>query len=176
MRVLKSEHVYRGRTLNLRVDTVELDSGRVTLREVVEYAMAVTLVPVTPQGEIVFVRQYRHSVGQTLLELPAGKVEEGESPEAAAHRELMEETGYQAGKLERLLEFYVAPGYSQERMVIFLAQDLTPGEAHPDFDEVIEVVRFPEEEVIRRLREGWFRDGKTIAGLFSYLFRKGGFP
>lgn len=173
MKVLKSEQVYRGRILNLRVDTVELDNGRVTTREIVEYRAAVTLVPITDSGEIVFVRQYRHTVGEHLLELPAGKVEKGEDPEEAARRELLEETGYRAKVLERMLDYYVAPGYSLERMTVFLAQGLEEGRAQPDFDEVIEVVRIPEAEVLDRLRSGAFRDGKTLAGLLYYFFRKG---
>jgi ADP-ribose pyrophosphatase len=107
VKTLKSSILFRGKILNLRVDEILLPSGRETTREIVEYKGAVTLVPVFNDGGILFVKQYRYVVGDELLELPAGKLEEGEEPEETARRELLEETGYFPKKLKKLASFYV---------------------------------------------------------------------
>lgn len=172
MKILKSETLFKGKILNLRVDKILLPSGRETTREIVEYRGAVTLIPVFEDGRILFVRQYRHVVGGELLELPAGKLEDGEIPEETARRELVEETGYFPLNLEKLASFYVAPGYSTEYMHLYLAKGLEKREGTSDFDEIISPVVIEEEKVIRMLKEGDIEDAKTILGLLYYFYMK----
>ncbi len=167
-------YVYRGRVVNLRVDTLFFpETGRTVDFEVVEYAPAVTILPITPEGKVVFTRQYRHALGRTILELPAGKCDHGEEEALeAARRELAEETGYQARSWEFLLSYYVAPGYSTERMSFWIARDLVPGEQRLDPDELIEVEEIPEEDTLAMLLAGQFEDAKTIIGLTYYFLRR----
>ncbi len=165
-RVLRSERVFDGRLLKLRVDRVALPSGRETTREVVEHPGAVAIVPLLDDGRAVLVRQYRHAVGRALLEIPAGTLDQpGESVEDAAARELAEETGYTAARLERLAAFYPAPGFATEHMTLFLATGLTAGDQGVMEDEEITVEFVPLDEVPERLARGDFSDAKTRAGL-----------
>lgn len=166
-KTLSSEIVYRGRVLNLRVDRVELPDGRNGSREVVEYPGAVTVVALTGDGEVLLVRQYRHAVGEELLELPAGKLEPGEDPERAARRELAEETGYTAAETRLLLSFYSTPGFTTEKMYLYLATGLAPGSPDPDPDEFISVVRVKLARAREMIREGLIRDAKSIVGLLT---------
>ena len=119
------------------------------------------------------VRQYRKAVDQVLLEVPAGRMEDGEEPEACARRELEEETGYSANRWQRLGSYFTTPGFSDEEMHTFLATDLTPGEPHPDEDEVIEPVTVPLTLVRELIEKGEIRDAKTITSLLLVLERKG---
>ena len=165
-RVLHSERVFDGRLLRLRVDRVALPSGRETTREVVEHPGAVAIVPVRDDGQVVLVRQYRHAVGEVLLEIPAGTLDQpGEAPEAAAARELEEETGYRAAHFERLADFYPAPGFADEHMTLYLATGLTEGARGPMEDEEITGELLPLDEVPARLARGEVRDAKTFIGL-----------
>ena len=157
-RVTASERVYDGRIMNVRLDTVELADGRNAQREVVEHAEVVAIVPVDAAGNVVLVRQYRLPAQDVLLEVPAGGVDEGESVDEAAQRELREETGYRAATLERLGGFYVSPGYVTEFIHVFLATDLSE-------DEEIEVVRMPLKKAVRLIETGGIKDGKSIIGL-----------
>ena len=120
-KLLSSEPIFQGRAFKIRRDTFRTPDGRESKYEVVEHIGSVTIVPVDDEGNMLFVRQYRHAAGLDLLELPAGTREEGEPYEDCAAREIREETGMAAGKLERLGDFYLAPGYSTEFMAVFLA-------------------------------------------------------
>jgi ADP-ribose pyrophosphatase len=151
--------------VNLRVDTVELAGGWKTTREVVEHGEVVAVVPLLEERDVLLVRQYRLPTGQTLLEVPAGGVDAGESCEEAAQRELGEECGQRADRLERLGGFYMSPGFCSEFMHVFLATQLRPVRAHPDPDEEIAVVRLPLAEALRLVRQGEIRDGKSIISL-----------
>jgi ADP-ribose pyrophosphatase len=151
--------------VNLRVDTVELAAGRQTTREVVEHGEVVAVVPLLEEGDVLLVRQYRLPAGQTLLEVPAGGLDEGEKPAEAAQRELGEECGQQAGRLERLGGFYLSPGFCSEFVHVFLATELRPVRARPEPDEEIAVVRLRLAEALRLIRQGEIRDGKSIIGL-----------
>jgi ADP-ribose pyrophosphatase len=112
-KVLHSNMIYRGKILNLRVDTVELPDGRISKREIVEHSGAVIIVPVKEDGQLLMIRQYRSATGRTAMELPAGNIEPGENLDSAALRELQEETGYEAKELVRLCSFFSTPGFSQ---------------------------------------------------------------
>ena len=169
----ESRHIFQGKVVSLRVDTVQLSNGGLSTREVVEHSDAVAVVPVDSHGNVILVRQYRKAVEETLLEVPAGGINAGETPEAAARRELLEETGFTAKDYESLGGFYTTPGFCTELMHSFLATGLTPGEAQPEFDESIEVVSVPLREIHTMLREGEFQDAKSIASLLLVLDRLG---
>lgn len=164
-RPLRSETIFEGKILKLRVDTVQLPDGRETTREIIEHNGAVAMVPITESGEVILVRQYRRAPDEVLLEIPAGRLEPGEPPEECARRELAEEIGQAPAELTRLCELYSAPGYSQEIMHLFLAKGLTAQAKRPDSDEFLEVVVVPLAEAVRMCREGKIRDVKTAAGI-----------
>jgi len=161
--------VYKGRIVNLKVDSALLPSGRKTLREVIEHAPAVGILAVTDGGKVIFVKQYRYAVGEFLMEIPAGIVEEGESSEAAAKRELMEETGYRPGKLVEVCRVYPSPGFSNEVITLYVATELAEGSMEPDDDENIEVVLLTKPEIIKMVEEGKIKDGKTLLAILWYL-------
>ncbi len=171
-RTLDSKEIYKGRVINLKVDTVELAGGNISTREIVEHPGAVCIIPVKKDGKIVFVSQYRKPVEKTLIELPAGKLEDGEDPETCAVRELEEETGYSAGKIEYLFSFYTSPGFSNEILHLFMATYLTPGEANPDEDEKVEVMELDIDKAVKMIAEGSIRDSKTIIGVLALLNRR----
>lgn len=162
---LSTQRIYTGKVVGLRIDTVRLPDGRTSQREIVEHGGAVVLVPIDNQGRVLLVRQYRKPVEATLLELPAGGVDPGEAPEQAAVRELREETGYAPGKLEPLGGFYVAPGYTEEYLHLFLATDLRHDPLDPEHDENLQLVPTPLAEALRLIDEGAIRDAKSVAGL-----------
>jgi ADP-ribose pyrophosphatase len=168
-KVMASNQVYQGRRVGLRVDTVTLPSGRQTTREIAEYPNCVAIVALDTDNSVVLVRQYRHAVGQDLLEVPAGGVDPGEEPRDAARRELEEETGYRAGKMQRIGGAYTAPGYSTEFMHLFLATELEPGSSRVEEDEIIEVVPVPLKRIRGLIESGDICDGKSIIGLLTLL-------
>jgi ADP-ribose pyrophosphatase len=167
---VSSETVFEGKLLTVRRDTVRLPNGKTTEREVVEHSEVVAILPVLDDGRIVMVRQYREAVGKALLEIPAGGVDEGETAEQAARREMIEETGYRVGRLEAVCSFYSSPGFCTELMHLFVARDLEPGEPTEENDE-LEVVRFSREEAMDRLWNGEIADAKTVAALALYAQR-----
>ena len=171
-RGLTQESVYRGSLLKIRVDTVALPDGSITNREIVEHPGAVAIAPVTKDGQVVLVRQFRYPISRITLELPAGRLEWGEDAEQTCRRELAEETGLSAGKLERLGQVVVAPGYSNEQISIYLATDLQEGLAHPEKDEFIETITLPLAEAYAMIDRGEIQDSKTIIGL-CWLQRRG---
>jgi ADP-ribose diphosphatase len=163
--VVASRRIYEGRIVGLREDTVELRDGRTTLREVVEHDDVVGIVPLDGQGNVLLVRQYRLPAKETLLEVPAGGVDRGETAEQAAQRELQEETGFRAGRLERLAGFFVSPGYCSEFIHVFLATDLSESAIAGDDDENIALERMPLAEAVKLIDRGEIKDGKSIVGL-----------
>jgi len=160
--------VYRGRILNLRVDQVEFDDGKSTLREVVEHRGAAAIVPVL-QDKVVLVRQFRYAAGSELLEIPAGTLEQGENPEACARRELEEETGYKCDKLLKMFECFMAPGYSTEKIHFYLARNLRLSKMRTEDDERIQTELIPIAAAMERIRKGEIHDAKTICGLYRAL-------
>ncbi len=173
--VLSSEELFKGKLLTLNRDRVRLADGRETIREVVEHPGAVAVVPLLPNGRVVLVRQYRHAAGQALLEIPAGTLDQpGESLEAAATRELAEETGYQAAELRELVTFYTAPGFCTERITLFLATGLTRGDQSLMDDEAISVEEIALADVPDLIARGTFADAKTLVGLLAAHAQLGG--
>lgn len=164
-KTLKSTRLYEGKIINLRVDTVELPDKKYSKREIVEHSGASAVVPLTMDGQVILVKQFRKPMEEIMFEIPAGRLETKESPKNCALRELAEETGYSAGLFEELVSFYPSPGFSNEVIHIFLARDLTEGNAKPDEDEYLEVKKFSLEEALKMVDEGVIKDSKTIIGL-----------
>lgn len=163
--VISQETVYRGRVFDVRRESVRTPKGVVVPLDIVDHRGAVTIIPVDAEGQIWFIRQYRHPAGKELLELPAGVLERGESPEASAHREVREEIGMAAGKLLKAGEFFLAPGYSTEFMQVYLATELYYAPLPGDVDEVLSVVKVSIPEAYRKARQGEIQDAKTLASL-----------
>ncbi len=170
---VSSRRIFDGKILSLRVDTVALSSGIEATREVIEHGPAVAIVPVDDTGNVHLVKQYRKAIGDSLLEVPAGRMERGEDPAEAARRELGEETGLKAGKLDFLGSYFTTPGFTDEEMYTFLATDLREGEAHPDEDEEVERVIMPLEQAVGMVKNGDLHDGKSIAALLIAWQRLG---
>ena len=170
--LIGSQPIYEGRVVSLRVDEIEVASGRNVRREVVDHPGAVVVVPIDDQGRILWVRQHRYAVGRDLLELPAGTLEHGETPEATARRELPEETGFAAAQWQRLGGFFTAPGFCTEYIHAFLATALTPEYAQGDEDEEMEVVPLSLDESLARIDSGEVEDAKSIAAILYYIRRR----
>ncbi len=162
-KTLRSEEVYRGRIIQLRVDTVSVPGGT-KRREIVVHPGAAAIVAFSGE-HVLMVEQYRKAVGVKTLELPAGTIEPGESPEACAARELVEETGYRAKKLYKLIEFFPSPGISSEIIHIFMADELEKVRDVPE----LQVRSVPRTELLAMIRSGELHDGKTLIGLLIAL-------
>jgi ADP-ribose pyrophosphatase len=167
VRAQSTRTVFQGRVFDVTVERVRLPNGLERDLEVVRHPASVVLIPMPDPGSVVLVRQYRHPVDAWLWELPAGTLEAGEAPEAAARRECEEETGFAPGQLERLGAFFPVPGYCDEQMIFYRLTGLTRPErpALPDEDEDLEVRTFPVEEVRRMVRRGEIADLKSALGL-----------
>jgi ADP-ribose pyrophosphatase len=163
--LLKEQTLFSGRIFDLVQAHFRLPNGREQTFDLVKHHGAVVLVPVDQQGNILFVSQFRIGAGKELLELPAGLLEEGELPEQSAMREIREETGMASEKLTRLGEFFMVPGYSTEKMQVYLATGLTESSLPTDEDEFLELVAIPIIEVYQMAYEGKIFDGKTLAAL-----------
>lgn len=163
---IQSIKMYQGRAFSVRKDEVRLPNGVSTNLDIVEHVNAVTILPIDAEGQIWFVRQYRHPAGIELLELPAGTLEDGEDPTTCAHREIREEIGMGAGSLQKIGSYFLAPGYSTEYMFVYLARDLYPSNLPHDEDEYLTVVRHPLTRVFEWVRSGEIQDAKTLASLF----------
>jgi len=164
-RRISTRRIYEGKVLNLRVDEVKLENGSVVRREVVEHLGATAIVPLLPRNEVLLVRQYRYPTGSDLLEIPAGTLKANEDPKQCAARELEEETGYRCEEITKMTECYVAPGYSTEKIHIYLAKRLTKTKTKMDEDESIILERCRFSEALEKVRTGEIRDAKSIVGL-----------
>ncbi len=172
-KTLSSQLIYQGRAVRLRVDTVKTPSGRETTREIVEHDDCVAIIAIDADDKVLLVKQFRKPVERELLEIPAGGIDPGESPEAAVSRELREETGYLPRKLESLGGFYSAPGYATEYLYLYLATELTPSRLFAEDTEGISVVQVSLGQIPELIASGSICDAKSIAGLLAYLeYRK----
>lgn len=171
---LKQDYIYKGKIVNLRVDDAELPDGTTALREVVEHPGGVCVAALTDTQELLFVKQFRYPYMETVLELPAGKLEYGEDPFAAGKRELLEETGAAAEHYRDLGKLYPTPGYCGEIIHMYLAENLHFSEQHLDEDEFLEVRRIPLEEAFQMVMRNEIRDSKTQVGILkTYQLVKG---
>ena len=166
---IASARIYQGAILALRKDQVRMPNGRLTVREVLEHSDSVCMVPLDAEGNVLLVRQYRKPTESVLLEVPAGGIEEGETPEEAAMRELQEEVSHVAGELRALSGFWLAPGWCDEYMYVFLATDLRPSDLEQDYDEMVQAVRVPLSQTPELIERGEIRDAKSIAALLQTL-------
>ncbi|HYL64141.1 MAG TPA: NUDIX hydrolase [Candidatus Methylomirabilis sp.] len=167
--VLSSQMIYEGRVFGIRRDEVIEPTGIHATREVITHPGSVVVLPVLPDKRILLIRQYRYATRQFLWELVAGRIDNNETPQRGAARELIEETGYRAKKFRVFLNVFPTPGFLEERMYILLAEGLTPGEAEPEEDENITCKAFTRKEVEQMIRRNTIRDAKSIAGLLYYL-------
>lgn len=178
LKVLSSKTVYRGKVFSVTSDKVKEPTGITAQRDVVRHSGSVVVLAVDESGgepRVLLERQYRYPARDYLWELPAGRIDPGEKPLAGAKRELLEETGYRARQWKRALSFYASPGFLDETMMLFLARDLTAGDAQPEDDECIECRFFPLSQAIEMILSGAIHDGKAIAGVLwlSESFRRG---
>jgi len=165
--LVQSQRLFRGRAIQLRVDTVRKANGTETTREVVEHSDCVAIIAIDGEDKVLLVRQFRHAVGRDLLEIPAGGIDPGETPEQAVCRELREETGYVPNQVTRLGGFYSTPGYCTEYLHLYLATHLEPSPLVAEDTDEIEVVRVPSAEVTDLIASSRICDAKSIAGLLS---------
>lgn len=170
MPLVSSRRVFSGRVLDLDVDTVRFPDGSVGDLEMIRHPGASAVVPFVndPRGadpEVLLIRQFRHAAERYVWEIPAGRLEPGEAPEACARRELEEEAGVRAGELRRLTTIYTTPGFTDERIHLFLASGLGEGTERREADEFLEVHRMPWSRVLRLIEQGEVEDGKTLVAL-----------
>jgi ADP-ribose pyrophosphatase len=163
---LSSKPVYRGKFFEISRDQVELPGGKIADLEILRHPGASAVVPLHPDGSVTLIRQYRHAADGYILEVPAGKLDAGESPETCALREVIEEAGVRAGRLHPLGWIFTTPGFTDEKIHLFAATGLAPAAQSLDDDEVIEVVRMPLAEALRLAATGGIRDGKSLCCLY----------
>ena len=160
-KTVASQELFKGFIVTLQRDEITLPNGAPAVREVVRHPGGVAILPLHGDSTVTLVRQYRYPFSQVITELPAGKLDNGEEHLPAAIRELKEEVGITAGKLTYLGSMYASPGFCDEILHMYLAQDLTQGDCHPDEDEFLEILRLPFETVLRQIMDGTIADGKT---------------
>ena len=164
-KTLKSEQVYDGRIVKVYKDDVEISDGHKAYREVVKHSGGVVILAFKDSKTLLFVRQFRYPMQEVLLELPAGKLEYGEDPFVAAKRELEEETGYQAKKWSDLGYVYTSPGYSNEKLYLYKAEDLTYTKQNLDEGEILEPLEMSYDEVLKKINDNEIVDAKTLCAI-----------
>lgn len=169
-KTLKSQRLYEGTIINLRKDEVTVRNG-VSWREIVEHNGGAVLAAVTKDEKMVMVRQYRKPAGKVMLEVPAGKIDPGETPQEAACRELKEETGYTPGKIEFLTKFFPSVGYSEEILYLYLCTDLLPGQTNFDENEAIDIEEIPIATLYEMAMKGDIEDAKSIIAILMVKSR-----
>lgn len=166
--VVKSEEVFKGKIIDVYHDTISLPDGRTALREIIKRGSAAAIVPVDSDGNIILVKQYRHPVGDCVLEIPAGMIEDGEDPLVCAKRELEEETSFKTNDLKFLTKMYSAIGFCDEQIYIYLTDNLSQGSFNLDEDEFIEVEKYSLEDAVAMIFNGKIVDSKTMVGILAY--------
>lgn len=170
-KIITSKNVYDGRIVKLDINEVELPNGQIAKREVVSHKPGVSIVAIDDKNNFIFVKQFRSGIGDELIEIPAGLVENGENPKSAARRELQEEIGYDCSNLELLCSFYPSPGFCNEVTYIYLTTNLIKSSLPKDEDEFIELIRIPMAEIKSLYNKEYTVDGKTILGITLALNR-----
>jgi ADP-ribose pyrophosphatase len=170
--ILDSKEIFRGRVFDVTIDTIS-EANKTYQRETVHHPGSAVIVPIFDDGTLALVRQYRHPAVRYLLEVPAGTLKRGEAPEEGAARELEEELGCIAGRMEKLSEFFVTPGFCEEKMWLYLASELTETEQQLEDDEIIEIVRIPFSQALGMITTGEIEDAKTIIGIMLAAPRVG---
>lgn len=165
--------LYHGRKIDLALQAVRLNDGTLEEREVVLHRGAVALVPMVDDDHVCLVKNDRYAVGQTLIEVPAGTLDIGESPDATAARELTEETGYHAGRITRIADWFVSPGVMSERMFLYVCEELTPGPADLQPDERLEPLVVPWDEAVRMVHDARITDAKSMLAILLCDRRRG---
>lgn len=172
-KTVSSKEIYHGKIINLRLDEVVLPNGKIAGREVVEHPGGVAVVAITPEEEVLLVKQFRKPCEEELWELPAGKLERGEEPAEAALRELEEETGYRADAVAKLISFYTSPGFADEMLHVYLADRLLPTVQNTDEDEFVSVHRKSWAEIREMIAANELKDAKTVTGLLLVMSQRG---
>lgn len=163
---LNKKMLYKGRIITLWNEKVRLPNGNLTNLDIITHPGASAVVPITNDGRFVLVKQYRHAAGRYIYEIPAGTLNKHETPLACAKRELIEETGYKAKKIKKLITIRTTPGFTNESIHIYLAKGLSPAETSHEFDEVMSVKIFSKGELIKMIKTGKIVDAKTLVGFF----------
>lgn len=169
---MTKNNIYKGKVLTLNLETVTLPNGTSIELEIIRLPGAAAMVPMKDDGTVVLIRQYRHAAGGFIYEIPAGKLHPGEDPRDCALRELEEEVGYRAAKLDLLSSIFTAPGFADEVIHIYLATGLMPGKQQLDHDEVLDVIELPLDKALAMIADGAIRDAKTIIGLQSVYLQQ----
>ena len=162
---LESTVAFEGNLLTVCCDKVELPNGKQAGREFIRHPGAVAVVPITQDGRVVLVRQYRYPIGKAILEVPAGKLDKGEHPDDCARRELEEETGYVAHNIRKLSSIYTTPGFTDEVIHLYVADHLTLAKQRPDEDEFLDVEVYSKEQVKAMIQDGTINDAKSMLAL-----------
>lgn len=163
--LLESEKIFKGVVFDVERDRLREESGIEVVRDVVRHPGGAGALPLFDDGRVALVKQYRHPARRELLEIPAGRIENDETPEQCAAREVEQEIGFRAGRMEKLAKFYSTPGFCEERLYVYLATGLIPGSQNLDHDELIEIVYLPLDEAVRMAERGEIEDSKTIIAL-----------
>lgn len=164
-KLIESEHIFKGAVFTVERDRLREESGSEIVREIIRHTGGAGCLPLFADGRVALVKQYRHPARQELLEIPAGKIEAGESPVECAAREIEQEIGFRAGRIELLADFYSTPGFCEERLYVYLATELTPAEQNLDHDEFVEVVYLPLADAVAMAERNEIEDSKTIIAL-----------
>ncbi|MEK8127495.1 NUDIX hydrolase [Paenibacillus filicis] len=165
---LSTQPIFEGKIISLQVDTVRLPDGGEATREIVKHPGAVAVLALTVDHKMIVVEQYRKPLEKSQIEIPAGKLDSGEDPLEAARRELQEETGYTAGSIRHVASFYTSPGFADELLHLYVAEELNGGEARPDEDEFLEVWGITLDEAKALIREQRISDAKTILAVYAW--------
>ncbi|XOK63807.1 NUDIX hydrolase [Paenibacillus elgii] len=175
---VSTQPIFQGKIISLQVDTVKLPNGAEATREIVKHPGAVAVLALTPDDRMIVVEQYRKPLEKSQVEIPAGKLDAGENPIDAAKRELEEETGYTAGSIRHISSFYTSPGFADEILHLYAAEQLVKGQANPDEDEFLEIEELTLEQAQAYIREQRISDAKTIMAVYAWQLYKltGSFP
>jgi len=163
--VIETRNIYKGKVVDLSVEKVKLPNGHVTEMELIRHPGAAAVVPVDESGQVLLIRHYRHATGGFLLEVPAGKLDPGESPERCAEREVEEETGFKVGSLQPLGWIWTTPGFTNEKIWLYLGRELVPASQHLQSDEVLTVERVSFEQAVSMAVRGEITDSKSICAI-----------